>query len=314
MTAIIFSLFFVQLLRPVEATPCYKLKFPALTAEQIKEHKKGDLGNRKWLTPGWGSNVDYFDAHPERVTTELSPLLAKITDLFDPSVETKITNLERKIRRFVQNKSFLELPAFALRGIRYSEDSEKPTTRKSFLEKMKADGYISSDGGNFFVFYPDQGEFSPAKVEGAELIAEIFLAKVYASAGSVKRYAGGLDGTWGKDSEELSAVIFINLDSTFSIPVGRGNDGIDGTFPYSFKPFAKEFHLQNLDVGNFTRRTHPKGVPAENVKTLLLSSDLPGILKGTRDDTAQIARLREIAQTRWVYMQILRRVVAGLSR
>ncbi len=107
---------------------------------------------------------------------------------------------------------------------------------------------------------------------------------------------------------------FIKLNNRFSIPVGRGNDGIDGTFPYSFQPFRKQFHLQNLDVGNFTRKTYPQGVPHANIKAVLLADDLPSSLKGSRDDSKQISRLREIAQTRWVYMQILRHIAAGLSR
>ncbi len=210
MTAIIFSLFFLWFLQPVKATSCYKLKFPALTAEQIKEHKERDLGNRKWLTPGWGSNVEHFDLYPERFTAELAPALSKGTYIFEPSIEPKIAVLEERIRKFIQKKSFLNLPAFALRGIKYSSETDKLISRKKLKEKMQEDGYASQDGGNFFVFYPGEGVFSPAKVEYPEAIAELFLARIYASSGSVKRYAGGLDGEWGMKSGEPSAVILLS--------------------------------------------------------------------------------------------------------
>lgn len=278
--------------------PCKQILSPS-REESLRHIKIGLLGNRDYLEKNWGQNVVYFENRPTDFFTILVPELKKATNLFDLSIEESISNLEFKFRTLVTNQKRLEsVQAFAIRGIKPNDTSDRVDYQRVLEEK----GYISEHGGNFFIFHPRRGGFA-AKMEPGVLAADRFLSKLYASCGSIKGYAHGGDGLWG--GPKLSAVVLVRFTEDFSLRINKGNDGIDGSYPYSFATFGKVFHLSNLDVGNINRRKYPNGIPSENIEALILSIDLPPSLKRGKSDSLHLSQMKEIAQTRWLYLQIL---------
>jgi hypothetical protein len=102
----------------------------------------------------------------------------------------------------------------------------------------------------------------------------------------------------------------IRPSRSFELPINGGNDGIDGTFPYSLDILSKTFHLQNLDVGNIKRsqRRFRNGIPPRNVKRIVFLDDMPKAMRPANGDTKLEQQLKKIGQVRWLYLQLLQYV------
>lgn len=257
----------------------------------------------------------------------LSPIVARQVRMLDPSIEQVIEKLESRLLDFMNKEGVKAIKPFAIRGIYCSSlDSTKQTQRAATsgqrlspfiaeidesdevkgnavtqdfsIEGWRKRGYISKCGGNFFVFHPEKAPESP----------DDFLYLLFASCGSASRYSM---------REKYPVILTINMDDKFIIPASGGNDGISGTFPWTFTINNSSFHLYNLDVGCITSTisglkhkvglVSDTGVPRSHVAREIGIEGVPPWVQGKK--LWDMTENEQLAYGRWVYMNVLQYII-----